>query len=194
MPVKTLNEDGDEVEYYTADELAAERSARETAEARIGELTNDLVSIKRGHKEEVRRLAEMSEEEKGKLTNEQIQNMARIEQLEDNRKKDLESAKERMMSAIAKNDQKVLEKIKEKYALVQMPESTVEEIASRLNSVATWAYSELGMTVNNPIAPVLPGGGNPPIITNVDDKPFSDTEKGKEVASALFGDALKNNQ
>ncbi len=190
MPIKHVNEDGSEVELYTPEELKAVEDAKVAAETRVGALTNDLVNIKRGHQGEIKRLAELSEEEKGKLTEEQRQTMARLEKVEDDRKKDLENAKNRMFEAAAKGDAKTLEKLKEKYALVQMPESNVEEIAARLNSVATWAYAELGIVNNQPIAQVLPGGGEAPRTGEQGEKTFGETEQGKKVESALFGAAL----
>lgn len=185
-----MNDDGNEIDVYTADELAAEKIARETAEGRVTTLTDDLVKMKTSHKGEIKKLADMSEEEKAKLTIEQQQNMARIEQLEGSRAADLAAAKERMLQAAAKGDPKTLEKLREKYAVVQMPDSNVEEIAARINSVATWAYAELGITNNEPVAPTLPGGGENPSFRSNDDKPFSESEGGKKLETDLFGAAL----
>lgn len=194
MPFKYVNDEGEEVEAYTADEITAERTARETAvadaqEARtaLAAKTNDIVNMRQGFK----KLADMNDEEKAKLSEEQRITMQRLETVEAARQRDLEEGKEALFNSLAGNDEKVKEKLKEKYALVQMPESSLEEIRARMNSVSTWAFAELGMVNNQPVAPVLPGGGGAPVFTPPGGKGFADTQQGAQLGQALFGDALK---
>lgn len=193
MPFKYVNDEGEEVEAFTADEITAERTARETAVADAAEArqalankTNDIVAMKNGFK----KLADMNDEEKAKLSEEQRVTMQRLEAVEGQRQRDLQEAKEVMFKSLAGNDQKVLDKLKEKYDLVQMPESSLEEIRTRINSVQPWAFAELGMVNNHPVAPVIPGAGGAPVFSSPDGARFADSEKGEQLGNALFGDAL----
>jgi hypothetical protein len=197
MPFTYVNDEGVEVEAYTADEIAQERSAREAAiadaaEARqaLKDKTQDVFNMRQGFK----KLEEMSEEEKAKLTEEQRVTMQRLETVEAARQRDLQEGKEALFDRLSGNDPKVKEKLKEKYALVQMPETTLSEISARLQSVSTWAFAELGMVNNAPVAPVLPGNGGAPIFQNKDGKRFADTPQGDALGNALFGEALKANE
>lgn len=194
MPIAHINDDGTEVELFTAEErdaqVAAEKARAEAAEDRVGVLTNDLVRMKQGHSSEIKRLSELSEEEKGKLSTEQQQTMQRLEAVEDARKKDLDAAKERLFASVAGNNPDILAKLREKYALVQMPETTVEEVSARLNSVSSWAFAELGVTSHRPVSAGLPGMGGSPTIKTEEGKSFADTEKGTEIAKQMFGNVI----
>lgn len=196
MSFKHINDEGEEIEVYTADELNAERTARETlekdllsAKEALAQKTNDVVNMRHGYK----KLEDMNEEEKAKLSEEQRQTIQRLETVEAARQKDLEEGKEALFDRLAGNDPKVKEKLKEKYALVQMPESSLSEIGARLQSVSSWAFAELGMVNNRPVSPVLPGNGGSPVFQSPDGKRFAETQKGEELGNALFGDALKSN-
>lgn len=199
MPVKFLNDDGVEQEAFTSEELTAERTRAETAEAAVKEAqdalkqkTDDLVKMKRGHEGEIKKLVDMSEEEKGKLTADQIQSMQRIEALEGSAKGDREAAKEAMFAAAAKGDVKVLEKLKEKYGMVTMPEGTVTEITARINSIIPWAYSEMGIVERQPmpLESVIVGGGDAPRQRKEGGTRFADTTQGKAIADEIFGSML----
>lgn len=194
MPFKYVNDEGAEVEAYTADEITAERNAKELAvkdanEARtaLATKTNDIVSMRQGFK----RLADMNEEEKAKLSEEQRVTMQRLETVEAARQRDLEEGKEALFDKLSGNDPKVKEKLKEKYSLVQMPEGSLSEISARLQSVSTWAFAELGMVNNRPIAPVLPGGGGAPVFQAPGSTRFAETPQAKKLESELFGDIVK---
>lgn len=195
MAFKTLNDDGEEIEAYTKEEfdavnakIAEAEAAAEAARTALAQKTNDIVRMKDGFK----KFEELTEQEKSAMSQREIENMQRIEQMEETTKRDREAAKDAMLVAASKNDPKVLEKIKEKYALVQMPEGTIDEIRARVNSVTPWAYSELGIVERQPmpIEAAILGGGLPPRERNDSDKRYADTPEGKAKAKAIFGNAL----
>lgn len=190
MPQVFINSEGVEVEAYTAEEVAEINAAKESAAKELEEArqalaakTDDIVKMKQGFK----KFSEYSEEEKAKMSEEQRSTFAQLEELRTARQKDQEAAKEAMFLAAAKNDPVVLEKIKEKYDMVQLPEGSLDEVRYRLNAVTSWAYAELGMIDRkpNPIASVI-GIGESPRINNNDEKRFADTPEGEALAKKIF--------
>lgn len=191
---KIINDAGEEEEVYTPDEVAAftaERDAAlkaaEEAKDHLKKKTDEFVQAKQGFK----KFEEYTEEEKAKMTAREQEYIQRLEQQEETSKKERETAKEAFFTAAAKGDEKVLEKVKEKYAMVQMPEGTTEEIRTRINAVLPWAYAELGIVERaTPIENTIIAGGDVPRPKGDFGKRFADTAEGQEKAKAIFGAAL----
>jgi len=201
MPQPLFDAEGNEIEVYTKEEVdaisteftekltKAEQDALD-AKDHLAKKTDEFVRAKQGFK----RYEEYTEEEKAKMTEERKEYILRIERMEDDQKKERETAKEALFVKIANGDDAVLAKLKEKYALVQMPEGTVAEITERINSVTPWVFSELGIMEKKPapISSVVVGGGEPPRQPGNEDKRFAETEKGKQVEQAMFGGVIPN--
>jgi hypothetical protein len=199
MPQPFLNADGEEVEAFTKEEvedITKERdeakAAAEEAKTHLAAKTDEFVKAKQGFK----KYSEMSEEEKGKLSADQAATMQQLEELKGNQEKERGIAKEAMFKAAAKGDEKVLEKIKEKYGMIIMPEGTTEEIAARINAVTGWAYQELGIVERKPMAieSTIIAGGNAPRSKQEGDTRYADTEEGKAKTNALFPHLAKDNK
>lgn len=194
MSKKIINDVGEEEEVYTPEEVAAftaERDAakREAEEARehLKKKTDEFVQAKQGFK----KFEEYTEEEKAKMTAREQEYMQRLEKQEETVRQERETAKEAFFSAAAKGDEKVLAKMKEKYALVQMPEGTTEEIRTRINAVLPWAYADLGIVERaTPIENTIISGGDVPRSKD-SGKRFADTAEGKDKAKAIFGELLE---
>jgi len=199
MPQSYINDVGETVEAYSAEEVAAINAEKAAAEAAAAEAkehlakkTDEFVRAKQGLTGEIKKLADMSEEEKAKMSASEQELRGRLEQQEEVTKRERDAAKEAMFIAVAGSNADLLAKLKEKYALVTLPEGTTEEIRTRINSVAPWAFSELGIVERRPVpieAAIL-GGGEAPRSREDGETRFADTEKGKAATEHFFGNVL----
>lgn len=191
MPFKHINDDGTEVEAYSKEELdavseKANALEKEKAdlEVKFAEQNQNFYNLRNANK----KLSEMTEEEKKKLSVVEQQLLQNQEEFANQRKKDLDASKEALFTSVAGNNPKMLEKLKEKYGLVQMPEGSVEEIKAKLSQVVPWAKAELGITETRPIETIILAPGQNPVITPMDEgKSFADTPEAKVAETALFG-------
>ena len=194
--MKAFNEEGEELELFSQEELDAKIAEIETkkneeveeAKKHLAEKTDEFVRAKNGFKQ----FSQFTEEEKQKMSAENQAVLQQIEELKVNQTNEREATKEAMFKAVSGGDEAVLAKIKEKYSMVNMPESTTEEINARINAVSGWAFNELGIIERKPmrIETTIMGSGSVPRSKDENDKRFSETEKGKQMEKNVFGNVL----
>jgi hypothetical protein len=194
--MKAFNEEGEELELFSQEELDAKIAEIETkkneeveeAKKHLAEKTDEFVRAKNGFKQ----FSQLTEEEKQKMSAENQAVLQQIEELKVNQTNEREATKEAMFKAVSGGDEAVLAKIKEKYSMVNMPESTTEEINARINAVSGWAFNELGIIERKPmrIETTIMGSGSVPRSKDENDKRFSETEKGKQMEKNVFGNVL----
>lgn len=193
-----IEQDGVEVEVYTAAERdAAVTAARAEVE---GEWKPKLTAAEA---EKVRLdglLKTRAEEFKGfrKLSDEQVAALDVAQRtiyenglaLNEEREKSAGLEKERKTNAIAATirarvgaDDKLFEKVKTAYEIVNLTDDTPERIEARVNA----ALGVLGTQEPDIMAQIagFGGGGYTPPVQKKEDKSFADTERGKAGAAEL---------
>jgi Skp family chaperone for outer membrane proteins len=198
MPIKAFDENGEEIEVYSKDEvtpiltekekLAAEIAAKEE---KIQEQGRNLTGLRQKYEVETKRLADMSEEDKAKLSEAQISLMKRTEELEDAKRREHDSKRNRILEEMSQGDEKLRKEIDKHYGLINLPEETEEEIMQRARYARQNASLDLGLVSEGPGIGAGLGGGSR--VPNAGIKPAASTERQKAIDTALFGDILGNN-
>lgn len=162
----------------------AAETAKTEAEAAKEKAEADLVSVKRsaGH---FRKLSEMNDEEKAKLSEKERDLLEREEKLAEEKAGFRDEITRQMsqrenMRRWVGNDSESEKKMQEAYDKLNMPDGTPEEVASRFEEAAKIA----GIQQAEP--PVSIGGGQGPQSRG--NKSFAETEKGKEMAEKMWPD------
>lgn len=131
-----------------------------------------------------RRLEQMTETEKGKLSDKEKELMQRQEALEDQQKsfenKQTESYREYAFRTIVGTDKDLREAVEEKYKIIAGDAKTPEEIAERVQDALAMARRKHESI--NPIASIMGAGGTGPVRKDTN---FADTARGKDLAAAL---------
>ena len=199
MTVILLNDEGEEVEAYSQEEMDAKETEHKEAltvaetkatdaEDHLKQKTDQFVQAKAGFK----KLADLSDEEKGKLTEEQIAMRTQLEETQAVQETERKDAKEAMFKVAAQGNEEMLTKLKENYDLINMPEGSTTEIQDRINRVIGMTYNDLGIVEKKPISieSTFASGGAVPRVTPEEEKKFSETEKGKDMEKQIFGSVL----
>jgi hypothetical protein len=166
--MKIENDEGKEIEVFTAEEVAArEKAAGEAVGKTEGEknaaLQAELEKARRVLSEKTdnfKKLHEMTEEEKSKMSAAQIESAKRMEAaetrasaLEEEIKKDKttrsDKAREKALARYSGTDEKVKEKLVENYKLINLPEGDEDEINRKVE--AAWNMMGVGKPKVNPL-------------------------------------------
>ena len=198
MPQVIKQDDGTEVEVYTADEMNAQRDeaikAKEEefgGKLKLTETERDEARKALGERtSEFQQFRKLNEEQKAKLTiaeqtiyrNQELAEENRIKQ-EESTKKNHENIIESTIRAKAGNDEKLFAKLKDTYSLIGIDDSTVEGINARLNM----AIGALTTTAPDMLANIggFSNGSFVPKIHQEQEKNYADTEAGQAVANEL---------
>lgn len=131
------------------------------------------------------KLSEMSEEQKSKLTAEEMR-LKKIEEDLDNRGKEIETRtrleirRDEALRRFTGGDKSIQEKIDAELAVLNMPETTAEEIEAKVAKAA----KIVGLSGDRPSLSIGRGEGPTHQTT---EKRHTDTSKGKEDYKEMFG-------
>lgn len=189
--MKILNEDGNEIEVYTAEDMKAKedefgktltQKETELAEARtaLNERTGEFKQFRKLNDEAVAKLsvAERTIYENG-LALQKVN-----EERADSEKKTREGLIDTAIHAKAGTDEKLFLKMKDMYSIMGIEATTPAEIERKTLAV----LGAIGATEPDLIASVngFSGGSyTPPRVNNSDDKSFADTDRGRAIANEL---------
>jgi len=188
-------EDGSEIEVYTANDVAAKvkekedefgkaraqiEAERDEARTALSERAGEFKQFRKLNDDVVKKLtvAERTVYENGLALND-----AR-EKAEAKEKGRIEADVNRVISEKAKNDPKLIEKMKEMWPLMGLAADTPEQMAQKAQAV----LGAIGATQPDLVASVagFTGGSYmPPDATGTEEKGFAETERGKAAASEL---------
>lgn len=196
--MRIKQDDGTEIEVFTAEEVTARETAVRTAVE--GEYKPQLTEAQQKLVEAATAASKRAVEfgEFRKLSEEQVTKLSEAERiiyengvlLQTEREKGVAAAKTARETSIAAairarvgTDQKVLDKVRSMYDLINLEDLTPEAIAARVSA----AVGALGQTEPDLLASIglTVGGGYQPPQTQEGDKSFADTEAGKAGAAAL---------
>jgi len=194
MSKKIEDDDGNEVEYYSADEVAAkakEEADRVAAEnqAKIADLEAEKVRLEKLNAERgenFKRYNEMTEEERKNFDANTINLIKRGDELQskleevtkkltEKEQRELESGKTNALKMYHGGNPELETKVKSQYDILSgMPETTPEEIAARAQAAARLA----GISVDSANPLYQPMHGEAPNYQPK--KEYTDTPEGKE--------------
>lgn len=185
----------------TQDELEAERAERAAEkedfekklaekDALIEQKTNDVVNARRKYK----KLSDMTEEEREAMTEKELELQERQEKVEEEAARIQKEANERIerevgarraaaIKKLAGNDEELAKKISDNYGRITDAKNaqTEDEIAQ----IANDAYNMLGTPSRDGVTGAIASGGSGNPGDGGDRTDFSDTEAGKQLASAM---------
>ncbi len=200
--IKVTDENGNEIEAYTADELAAQKAESEVAIAAAKkELETSKAEQERlnrhisEQKDNFKKLNEMTEAEKAKFSAEQLETMKRVEAsearakaLEDKINKDendrMASDKEKFLSKYHGGNKELKEALEKNYDLINLVGSSSAIIEERARLAANMEKGKIG--TGNPLFANL-NGESPHIQKKSENDKFMESEKAKK-ALELMGD------
>ena len=196
--MKIKQDDGSEIEVFTADEVAARETAVRTAvegeyKPKLTEAEQKLAEAAKAAGDRAREFGEFR-----KLSEEQVAKLSEAERviyengllLQAEREKNAAAAKTARETSITAairarvgTDQKVFDRVRTMYDLVNLDDATPEGVAAR----AAAALGALGQTEPDLLASIglTAGGGYQPPQRQEGDKSFADTEAGKQGAALL---------
>lgn len=196
--MKFKQEDGTEIDVFTAEEVTAREAAVRTAvegeykpqltEAQQKLNEANIAAAKRA--EEFGQFRKLSDEQVAKLDEAQrivYQNGLLLQQERDKNAEATKVARETSISAAIRTrvgtDQKVFDKVRSMYDLVTLADQSPEQIAARVAA----AVGALGQTEPDLLASIglTASGGYQPPQQQQGDKTFADSEAGKAGAAAL---------
>lgn len=203
MPLKTTNDEGLEIEVYTADEVkaqseAAVKTAVEAKDKEFGTVKSGLESKltdaekalkdRAGEFKEFRKLNEDTVAKMTVMERTMYENTLKLKESDDARiaseKKTRDTLVENSIKAKAGNNEKLITKMKDMYALIGIDANTQEEIDRKVLAVMgaiSTTEPDLIATVNG-----FTGGSYvPPTQQQNGDKSFADTDKGKAGAAEI---------
>lgn len=195
--VQKVEINGQEVEVYTADEVAAAKTevegqykekltAAEAEKIRLEGLLTQRAKEFEGQRTEFKRL---SKEQQDKLTETELALYKNMEILADRDaklgeadKKAYDAAVMAAITARTGGDDALTKKVREMYDLIQLEDVTPEQIAAR----AAAALGAVGVSTPNLLAQAgFSSGSFEPPKPRTDTASFSDTDEGKQLASRL---------
>lgn len=194
MSQKIIQDDGTELEVFTAEEVQAQIAVKEEEFGKTkAEIEADLAETKKA-------LGERSGEFKQfrRLTDEAVAKLGLAEKtiyentllMEDMRVKSLEHeklAKEASLDSIlrarAGGDEKIFQKLKDVYSVIAIDAQTPEQVNMKINM----ALGAIGTTEPDLLASIgsFAGGSFKPAEEKKETTDFADTDKGKALANAL---------
>lgn len=182
MPI--YDENGEEMEGALPPDEA--KALKEELEAKAQELKEKSERLQGLESKDMnfRRLEQMTEAEKSKLTEKETELMKRQEALEDQQRsfenKQIESIKEYAIKNLVGEDAELREKILEKYKSIAGEAKTPEEISERVADA--FAMARRKNESINPLAAVMGVPGSAPKQKSGN---FADTDAGKALAKEL---------
>ena len=198
MTIK-IEQDGQEIEVYTADEVAAAKAEAATAKEneykpKLTELETSLGEARTAlstRADEFKQFRKLSEDQVKKLDEKDriiYENTLVIqEQKEKDALRDKQTRENNVLSTIkAKvgNDEKVVGKVKEMYSLIGLEANTPDEIEKKVLA----ALGALGQTEPDLVATIngfSVGSFEPPKPIEKGEPTFADTDKGKAFGKEL---------
>jgi len=200
--MKAFNEDGAEIEVFSADEVKAQTTAAVDAAKKevegqyapkVTELEKELGGAKSAlaaRAGEFANFRKLSDEAVAKLDEAQrtIYNNGLI--LEEERKKTADAEKARLetqvdgaIRATAGTDEKLYTKMKSMFGTIAIEATTPEQIQNKIKMVV----GAIGATEPDLVASVanFSGGFRPPVTAKAEGESFADTDKGKAFAKDI---------
>ncbi len=204
MPIKVTDENNNEIEAFTAEEIAqakaegvkvgedAKASAQKEVEAAKSELEK-LKKVSAEKTENFKKLNEMSEAEREKFTAKEIEAMKRVEAAENKAKTLEERYSEDTKNRILADKKKALfkyhggnkeleESLTKNFEMINLPGDTTEIIEERARMAANIVKG--GMERNNPLMSVL-NGQAPSIKNATKTEEFLKSDKGQKAAKLM---------
>lgn len=200
MPITRMNDEGEEEVLYTQDELAQEQ-------ARASELESEVEKLKRLNDEKTknfRKLNQMTEEERANLSQTEVEIKRQLEQLQEEKEALVKNLQDRdlaqtltvkgnLFKNIAGDDEETNKKLQKAYDLINLPETTPEEISARVVAAANMARIEISTNdnhSNSPLSAFWAGDAptrNPHAKTGKEDdyKNFVESDKAKAAFRAM---------
>ncbi len=198
MPFKATNENGEEIEAYTAEEIEAQKGEAVTARKEADEAKAEVERLN-GHlnmqKENFKKLNEYSEEERSKFSAEKIEMMKRQEAAEakatalenkynDDQKARITSDKEKALAKYHGGNAELKAALEKNFELINLQGDTTEIIEERAKLAANMEKGKIG--IGNPLMANL-NGEAPSIKNKGETEKFMESDKAKQ-ALKLMGD------
>lgn len=194
MSQKIIQDDGTEIEVFTAEEVQAQIAEKETEFGKTkAEMEADLAETKKalnersGEFKQFRRLtddavAKLSIAEKTLYDNQLLMEELRAKQIESD-KVIKESQLDSVIRARAGGDENLFKKIKDVYSVIAIDAQTPEQINNKINM----ALGAIGTTEPDLLASIgsFSGGSFKPAEEKTEEKSFADTDKGKALADTI---------
>lgn len=179
------NADGELVEgALTPDEIQAIKDEKDALASEAAAIKERLSKLE-AKDMNFRKLEQMTEEEKAKLSDKEKELMLRQEALETQQKeftsKQIESSKNHVLTMLVGDDEETRAKVLKNYDRIKDEATSLEEISIKMNE----AYSMTIGTQNiaNPLSVAMGfNGGQAP---KKESTRFADTERGKAIAKEL---------
>jgi septal ring factor EnvC (AmiA/AmiB activator) len=195
--IKATNDAGEEFDAYTADELAEQKAEVETAKAEAiaakaeVERLNTHINMQ---KDNFKKLNELSEEERNKLSAEQIETRKRVEAAEaraqaledkinEGENTRMKTDKEKALAKFHGGNKELKEALEKNYDLINLVGSSSEIIEERARLAANMEIGKMGNA--NPLYGNF-NGSAPQTQKKNDSEKFFGSDKGK-AASAMMG-------
>ena len=190
--LKVINPDNleEEIEVYTAEELQAKIEEKETEKAQIVKERDEARVALGNRTAEFGQFRKLNDGAKAKLSEAEKLNYENSlllhEQLEKNKeleKNVRQSQVDSILRAKVGNDDKLFQKAKETWNIININAETPDEIDAKSRMV----LGALGIQDTNPVASVgnFSGGYLPPGAQGSEGKTFADTDRGRAAAAEL---------
>lgn len=197
MPIKVVQDDGTEVEAYTADEVTARETAKaEEAKAAVRKQVEDEFGAKLSEKDQeietqrrliqskgksiddLKKIAEDKEqkfsETERTLAQLQLDAQQRIEQAEGEKKASLDRKRAALISEVSGGNKEIEKKLTDNYALINLAETDEDSIKARLQSAMKLTEGVAAQSFT------FSGSGAAPVTKPKADN-FAETEKGQKI-------------
>lgn len=196
MPIIHQTEDGKELELHTPEELEnAKAEAVKPLTEELGKTKEEVEHLKKvsaEKSENIKKLRDMSDEEKKALDVNTITILKKMEALEEEsnqtkaqlaekNEKERNYTKDTILGSIHSGDEKVKLEIETAYGQLNMPETTPAEIRARAD--AAMRLAGIAVKTQNPLYGSF--SGEAPNIKSEKDKEFTETERGKALYEQL---------
>lgn len=190
---------GEEVEVFTAAEVQERETTVRTAvegewKPKVDTLESDLKGAKTAlatRANEFAQFRKLSDEQVAKLGDaertiyeNQLSLAEKDEKIAESDKRVYEGNVTSAIRAKVGNDQKLFDKVRDMYKIINLEDLTPEQIATRVNA----AVGAIGQTEPDLLAAAgfsMGGGFEPPKAKEEGQKSYADTEEGKAAAAAL---------
>ena len=164
------------------DMKAAHEKTVAEKDAVIAQKNQDLV----GQRKEFKKLADMTAEEKSKLTEKELEFQQRQEEFEAKQQeftsKEIASRREAAIKRLAGDDKDLAEKVAANFDRIK--DSDKAQTAEEMETIAREAFNMTGTPAPDPIRSAVFGGGNGEAPGGKQND-FSETEQGQQLASML---------
>lgn len=201
MSKKIINEDGTEEEVFTAAEMkakddliAAEQEKTKnlseeikTAQAKIAEQAGQLSGQRNRFEGEIKKLSDMTEAERAKLSDAEFRAMKASEDLDNLQKSIRTKERDVILNKLIGDDKNLRDAALKHYDLLgSLPEATAEEMARRVAYAVNNARVDLNVAGGpNPLTSALQVAGVPPQFEKPEGKSFAETKQGEALAQTL---------